>query len=131
MGVSVTVRDESSTGRTSRAVTLSDVPPTTTLRELIRTRVREEGASYNAAPAPVFEGLVMPAGATPAAQGFSMPTPRRIDWEEQAALAIDAFGGNRFFALVDGRQVVDLDEELRLTADSDVRFLRLVPLVGG
>jgi len=110
---------------------LSDVPPTTTLRELIRTRVREEVASYNAAPTPVFEGLVMPEGATPAGEGFSMPKPRRIDWKEQAELAIEAFGRNRFFALVDGRQVVDLDRELRLTADSDIRFVRLVPLVGG
>lgn len=131
MGFSVTVRDQSSAGQSSSALTLSDLPAATTLRELIRTRVREEVASYNAGPTAIFHGLVMPDGAKPAAQGFSMPRPRHIDWEQQAELALEAFASNRFFVLIDGRQVEDLDEELHLTADSDVRFIRLVPLVGG
>jgi hypothetical protein len=33
--------------------------------------------------------------------------------------------------LVDDRQVTELGEELELTADSDIRFVRLVQLVGG
>ena len=33
--------------------------------------------------------------------------------------------------LVDDRQVDDLDQEIVLTPDTDVRFLKLVPLVGG
>lgn len=131
MAVSVTVHDQSSTGRVSGAVTLSDVPAASTLRDLIRTRVREEVASYNAGPKPVFEGLVMPEGATLALGGFAMPRPRPIDWERHADQAIESFGRNGFFVLVDDRQVTDLDEELALTADSDVRFVRLVALVGG
>ena len=131
MGVSVTVRDQSSTGRVSGAASLSDVPAATTLRELIRTRVREEVASYNAGPKRVFKGLVMPEGAQSTREGFVMPRPRRVDWERQADLAIESFERNGFFVLVDDRQVTDLDEELNLTVDSDVRFVRLVPLVGG
>jgi hypothetical protein len=32
---------------------------------------------------------------------------------------------------VRGRQVVDLEEEIAVTADLPVRFVKLVPLVGG
>jgi hypothetical protein len=60
-----------------------------------------------------------------------MPARRRIDWEQQADRALDAFGRNGFFILIDARQVTDLEEVLELTAESDIRFLRLVQLVGG
>ena len=51
MGITVTVRDQSSTGRATGAVELEDIPSAITLRDLIRTRVREEVARYNAADA--------------------------------------------------------------------------------
>jgi len=131
MGITVTVRDQSSTGRATGAVELEDIPAAISLRDLIRTRVREEVARYNAAPRDVFEGLVMPEGAEPAREGFVMGRPRRVDWERQADRAIEAFSRNGFFVLVDDRQVTELDEPLALTADSDIRFVRLVQLVGG
>jgi hypothetical protein len=49
----------------------------------------------------------------------------------RAGRALDAFGRNGFFALVGDRQVADLDEVLKLTADCDIRFIRLVQLAGG
>jgi hypothetical protein len=33
--------------------------------------------------------------------------------------------------IVGDRQVDDLDEELELTPETEIRFLRLTPLVGG
>jgi hypothetical protein len=131
VGIRLTLRDQTSTGRSTATVVLEDIPSAITLRDLIRTRVREEVARYNAAPKPIFTGLVMPEGALPGPDGFAMWAPRQVDWERQADRAVDAFGRNGFFVLVDGRQVTELDEALDLTADSDVRFLRLVPLVGG
>ena len=114
MGLTLTVRDQTGARQTSE-LTLPDLSDRITLRELIRTRVREEVAKVNAAP------LVQP---TP---GRTQP----VDWQRQAAVALDGFRRSAFFVLVDGRQVEDLDEELALTADSDVRFVKLVPLVGG
>jgi hypothetical protein len=93
--------------------------------------VRDEVARFNAVPQEVFQGLVMPEGALPTAAGFRLPKQRRLDWEQQADRAVEAFGRNGFFVLIDDRQVTDLDEELALTADSDIRFVRLVQLVGG
>lgn len=110
------------TGRAVGGFTISAIEERCTLRDLVRTRVREEVARHNASPTRLFRGLVQPNRLDAACQ---------IDWEEQAAVAERAFGKNGFFVLVDGRQVVDLDDEIRLTADSTVAFVRLVPLVGG
>jgi hypothetical protein len=115
----MTIRDETATGRPVGSIAL-DVPGTITLREMIRLRVREEVARYNARPTDRFQGLVQPAAVT-----------SRIDWEKQADAAVTAFGRNGFFVLVGDRQVEDLDEQLTLDEASDVAFVKLVPLVGG
>ncbi|TDW93701.1 hypothetical protein EV137_0993 [Kribbella pratensis] len=99
----------SGAGRVGTTTLLELVSSRITLRDLVRTRVREEVARLNAEP----------------------DKQRHLDWEQQADRAIEAFGRNGFFVLVDDRQVTELDEELELTADSDIRFVRLVQLVGG
>ena len=45
--------------------------------------------------------------------------------------ACEAFGKNGFVVLVDGVQKDRLDETVPLTPESEIRFLQLVPLVGG
>jgi hypothetical protein len=130
MGVTLTVRDQTGTRATSE-LTLPELSEHVTVRELIRTRVREEVAKVNAAPERDFRTLVRPSDAEQVLNGFRLRRPKPVDWERQAKVAEDGFRRNAFFVLVDGRQVEELDEELALTADSDVRFVKLVPLVGG
>jgi hypothetical protein len=127
----LTIEDRTATGRPTGTIDLPEVPDRVTLRDLIRLRVREEVARYNLRPVAEFAGLVRPDGAVPGRTGYLMPVPRRIDWERQADIAIDAFLRNGFFVLVDGRQVTDLDHEIQLTDSLDVGFVRLTPLVGG
>jgi hypothetical protein len=131
MAVTVTVRDETSPGKVAGTLTLEEIPAALTLRDLIRTRVREEVARANAAPGRELRTLVEPVDAERTLNGYRLREPRRLDWEKQAEVAVEAFGRNRFFVLVGGRQVDDLDEELELDADSEIRFLKLTPLVGG
>ena len=129
--ITVTIKDQSGAGKVAATITLEGIDSPITLRDLIRTRVREEVARYNATLAGIFHGLVMPEGAQPTPEGFRMPARRRVEWEQQADQALNAFDRNGFFVLVGDRQVTDKDEVLELTADSDVRFIRLVQLVGG
>ncbi len=129
--ITVTIKDQSGAGKVAATITIEGIDRCITLRDLVRTRVREEVARYNATLADIFQGLVMPQGAQPAPGGFRMPARRRVDWEQQAGLAVKAFARNGFFVLVGDRQVTDLDEVLELTAESDIRFIRLVQLVGG
>ena len=132
--ISVTIKDLSGAGKVAATMTLDGIDSRITVRDLIRTRVREEVARYNAATAAstdIFHGLVMPDGAEPTPDGFRMPRRRHVDWPEQAGKALHAFGRNGFFVLVAGRQVTDPDEVLELTADTDIRFIRLIQLIGG
>jgi hypothetical protein len=133
VAVTVSIRDQAG-ARAEAAGTLElELPSALTLRDLIRTRVREEVAKANAAAlrGESFRTLVQPVDAEVTLNGYRLHEGRTIDWERQAAKAEEAFGSNGFFVLVDGRQVEELDEVLALSADSDVRFVRLTPLVGG
>lgn len=127
----VVVADASAPGRETFRRLLADVPSPVSLRDLIRFRVREEVATYNANPVPRFNGLVQPVGAEVTLNGYELKAPRRLDWEKQAEAALGAFARNGFFVFVGDRQVDDVDEELTLAETDVVSFVRLVPLVGG
>ena len=127
----VTFRDETATGKALSSFDVPDVPDSITVRDLVRLRVREEVARFNAAPTSRFQGLVRPADAEIDLNGYLLRRPRRLDWERQADVACEAFARNGFFVLVGDRQVEDLDEVVDLTAASDVAFVKLVQLVGG
>ncbi|MFF3616873.1 hypothetical protein [Streptomyces sp. NPDC002580] len=101
------------------------------LRELIRRRIFQEVAEYNAGTPEVFQGLVQPENTERVLNGYAVRTPRRIDPEAQTRRALRAFTGNGFLVLVGERQVTDLDEEIELLLGTEVTFLKLVALVGG
>ena len=125
------MRDETMTGREIGSWILPGLPERITARELLRLRVREEVARFNAAGGPVFHGLVRPAAATETARGFELPAGGRVDWTAQADAACAAFERNGFVMIVGDRQVERLDQIIDLRRDAEVSFIRLVPLVGG
>lgn len=131
MATTVTVRDETTLGETTGELTLEFLTERVTAREVIRSRVYQEVTEYNARQAGLFRGLVQPRDAERTREGFRLRSSRRIDWAEQYESALAAFAGNGFLLLVDDRQVTDLDAEIELRHDTEVSFLRLVPLIGG
>ncbi|MCO6007440.1 hypothetical protein NE236_20900 [Actinoallomurus purpureus] len=128
---SVTFRDETATGRRLDEMSLPGLPDRVTVRDLIRTRVREEVARHNARPSRHFRGLVRPDDAEAELNGYRLREPRAIDWERQADLAERAFQRNGFFLLVGDRQADDLDQVVELGVNTEIVFIRLVSLVGG
>jgi hypothetical protein len=128
---SVVFRDETATGRALEEFSLPGLPERISARELVRLRVREEVARYNAAPSHHFRGLVKPTDAEVELNGYRMRTARTLDWERQADAAEAAFARNGFLLLVGDRQIEDLGTEIDLTSDPVVSFVKLVPLVGG
>jgi hypothetical protein len=125
------VRDETMTGREIDSWVLPDLPDRITARELLRLRVREEVARFNAGASDLFRGLVRPASAAELPQGFRMPAGGRVDWQAQADAACAAFAHNGFVMITGERQIEDLDESIDLRRDNEVSFIRLIPLVGG
>ncbi len=129
----LTLYDETLPGERTPALSLSLLSSRITLRELIRRRIYEEVQQYHAAPSEaIFRGLVTPSPAERLLNGEkATPPKRRIDWEAQYERALQAFVHNGFFVLVGDRQVEDLDEEIELKVNTEVSFVKLVPLVGG
>ncbi len=102
-----------------------------TVRELIRSRVYQEVKDHNTRQPEYFQGLVQPTETEQTLNGYRLRQPRKIDWEQQFEKALAAFDTNGFILLINDEQVCDLDEEITLTPDSSVTFLKLIPLVGG
>ncbi|MEW2398622.1 hypothetical protein [Streptomyces sp. NPDC046862] len=127
----VTFVDETTSGGRSAGWGIEVAEERLSVGELIRRRVFQEVAEYNARTPEVFQGLVQPEDAERVLNGYVMRTRRRIDPEAQTALALTAFAGNGFLVLVGDRQVTDLEEEVELPLGTEVVFLKLVPLVGG
>ncbi|HEY1340776.1 MAG TPA: hypothetical protein VGF59_24860 [Bryobacteraceae bacterium] len=129
MALTLSIFDETTSGTRSRAGAFCFETESLTLRELIRRRVEQEVERFNESDVPVFRGLVQP-GETERILNGVRERPV-LDWQKQYAKAITAFEGNGFLVFVDGRQITKLDERLELTAETNVAFLKLVPLVGG
>ena len=133
MDVGLTVYDETTLniGSGNYAFTLRFPTEHISVRELIRTRVRQEVEDYNARRPEFFRGLVEPTDAKKTLNGFKLPRARQIDWQKQYDKALEAFQTNGFLLLVDDLQVDDLDEIITIGPQTTVTFLKLVPLVGG
>ncbi|MFI5980192.1 hypothetical protein ACIBEA_04860 [Streptomyces sp. NPDC051555] len=130
----VTFVDETTSGDRGAAFGLDIAEERLTARELIRRRVFQEVAEFNAraqSQPQVFQGLVQPHDTERVLNGYALRTPRHIDPQAQTERALAAFAGNGFLVLVGDRQVTDPDEEMELPLGVEVTFLKLVPLVGG
>ncbi len=133
MHTQVTIRDELvfRLGRPPVEFVLGLPANHLTVRELIRARVEQEVAAYNARQGEFFQGLVQPGEAELTLNGYRLPRPRLIDPAEQVGRALEAFTRNGFLILIDDRQVERLDDVVILGEQTVVTFLKLVPLVGG
>jgi hypothetical protein len=131
MPVTIHFSDEVIPGRRSEGCLVTVPNATATARELIRSRIREEVERHNESQPEVFRGLVQPEESERILNGFRMATPRPIDWEVQFERACASFLRNGFLLIVDGRQVSALDDPIDLHPESEVQFIKLVPLVGG
>ena len=99
--------------------------------ELIRERVYQEVQDYNLRRAGVFSGLVQPLDSEASLNGYALRPGREIDWRVQFERACEAYEKQRVLVLVGARQTTALDETIEIGRDTEVAFLKLVPLVGG
>jgi hypothetical protein len=127
----LTVHDETTSGQKTNIFNLDCLTEKMTVRELIRARIYQEVQDYNQKQPEYFRGLVQPTEAERVLNGYKLRARRRIDWQEQYQRALEAFGRNGFFVLVGNKQAESLDQEFEVKVDTEVSFVRLVPLVGG
>lgn len=131
----ILVVDETPTGQEVRRTELRLVGETASVRELVEGRVRAEVERWNQGRAGLDErwpGLVQPT-----ADELALNQPRRpraratVDADAQVAAALEAFARGRFLMFVGDAQVEDLDRVVELVPGLELRFIKLVPLVGG
>ena len=107
MPATLTIRDETATGTPVHEFPVEFQSERITVRDLIRERVYQEVSEYNfrsRRAGGLFRGLVQPTDTERTLNGFKVPKNRDIDWEAQFAQAIDAFGRNGYFILVNDPQ---------------------------
>jgi hypothetical protein len=131
MPSTLTIHDETASGQRTNSFTLDCLTERMTVRELIRARIYQEVQDYNQREPEYFRGLVEPTAAERVLNGYKLKAKRKIDWKEQFERALDAFQRNGFFVLVGDRQAESLDEPFEVKVDTEVSFVKLVPLVGG
>jgi hypothetical protein len=131
MPATLTVHDETPSGQKTNTFTLDCLTERTTVREVIRARIYQEVQDYNQREPGCFNGLVQPLDAERVLNGYQLRSGRKIDWQAQYQRALDAFERNGFFVLVGNQQAESLDQEFNVCVDTEVSFVKLVPLVGG
>ena len=131
MSATLTIHDETASGQKTHTFTLDCLTERMTVRELIRARIYQEAQDYNQKTPEYFRGLVEPTDAERVLNGYKLKAKRKIDWQEQYNRALEAFGRNGFFVLVGDKQAENLDQEFEVKVDTEVSFVKLVPLVGG
>lgn len=137
------IHDERLGRSKEQVLTLDCLTEELTVRELIRQRVYEEVGDYNQRITGMESGalpklLVTPTemearlnGKTPNIAAHPKRKNPTIDWEAQYDLACRGFASNAFFVLIGDHQAEALDEAFRVTVDTEITFVKLVPLVGG
>jgi hypothetical protein len=131
MSTTITIRDESTGGKTLHQWALEVLTERITVRELIRSRVYQEVKDYNVRQPQVFRGLVQPTEAEQTLNGVKLRKGHKINWKEQFDRAVEAFQRKQVLVLVDDEQVESLEEEVEIRPDTVVSFLKLTLLVGG
>ena len=136
MSVTLTIRDETASGKVYHELPLEFPTEQITVRDLVRERVYQEVQDFNRRQDEQnFRGLVQPSDAERVLNGqrveYRLKKHREINWKEQFEKAIEAFNHSGFFILIDDKQAENLDQEFTIGPGTLVSFVKLTMLVGG
>jgi hypothetical protein len=102
---------------------------TLSVSELIARKVRQEVAECVAQQRPGLSGEYFSPEALLRAATLEALAPGDIDTEIERAQR--AFVARDYMIVINNRRVFDVNEMLRLQADTQVEFIKILPLVGG
>lgn len=131
MALTVTIQDQFPVGQITHTLEFVVQNERLAVHELIEQRVLQEVALHNSQPLERFSPLIQPVPREKSLNGEKKSYVRQVNVEKQIALALQAFGQNGYFILVDDNQVERLDDVILMTDSTKISFIKLVPLVGG
>jgi hypothetical protein len=129
--VVLTITDRTGAGKIIGEMNISLKTNRVTVKQIIEARVEAEVERYNAKLPEYFNGLVQPTDAEKTLNGYKMKTRKKVDPEKQVYVALDTLQKNGYFVLVDNFQADTLEQEIMITPQTQISFLKLTPLVGG
>lgn len=129
--MTITIKDETFTGKVLNEVTLDFDSEFITIKSIIEKRVSQEVENYNQKLSGFFNGLVEPTEAEKTLNGYKLKPKKTIDAEKQVYIALDSFLKNGYFVLVDAIQAESLEQQIILTKNTTISFVKLTPLIGG
>ncbi|GAA3561481.1 hypothetical protein [Snuella lapsa] len=127
----ITIKDQTASGNILNEIRIKVENERTTLKDIITARVLSEVNSYNENKPDIFKGLIQPSDTERTLNGFRVKKNKNIDAEQQVYVALDAFLKNGYFVIVDDEQITDYDQEILVSPETEISFLKLTPLVGG
>jgi hypothetical protein len=135
MSRTLTIRDETASGRVYQEVPLEFPSEKITVRELIRARVYQEVKDFNHRQEQVFRGLIQPTDTERILNGavdeYHLKQHRSIEWKPQFEMALDAFNRSAFLVLIDDKQATSLDQEFVIGHETQVSFVKLTIVIAG
>jgi hypothetical protein len=105
------------------------VPPTLTVRELIRHKVEQEVADYLAHVRPGISGEYLSPETLIKARTPEALVPDAVAVE--IARAQQAFAARDYMIVIDDQRIMDADTVVTLSPQTRVEFIKILPLVGG
>ena len=129
--MTIQIWDETLPGKRPQAAAIDVDPGPQPPGSFFASVYGEKWSANNGSLPDTFQGLVQLEEAEQILNGFRLQVKRPLDWEALVRQACSSFERNGFLILVDENQVTELDAPIHLRADSQVQFVKLVPLVGG
>lgn len=128
----LTINDETLTGDLLNEIKIEVENELIKVKDLIASRVTAEVHTYNSKKPAYFKGLIEPTNAEKTLNGYKLKNRKDlIDVEQQIFVAYNAFQNNGYFILVDDEQAEDLEQEILVSSNTTVSFVKLTPLIGG
>lgn len=128
---SILIKDQTIGSKSTYEIEIEVSKKEISLKELIEMRVIKEVDRYNSNNEKPYLGLVIPTEQEAILNTNKEKKERKIDMEKQIYVALDGFQKNRFFVLIDDRQLEDLEERIKIGVINEIHFIKLTPLVGG
>lgn len=130
-GINIMIKDETFAGKILNEIEIALSKERVSVKEIIEARVLAEVEAYNNKVPQYFNGLVQPTDSEATINGYKLSNKKKVDGEKQVFTALNAFQRNGYFILIDNIQAENIEDEVLLTKDSKVSFVKLTPLVGG
>ena len=101
------------------------------VRELIKARIENEVNRFNIQCPVCFFTLVQPEDAELTIKGYRLKKHRAISWQSQFEAALQGFEKKSFIVHANGKDFQALDEQIEITDDTDITFIKFMEVVGG